>query len=46
LAVYREFAEAALQFLRQIAPKRWPDFRDSVADDFRVVDPKDFRVVA
>ena len=43
---YREFAEAALQFLRERVPRRWPEFRDSVTDNFRVIDPKDFRVLA
>jgi len=27
-------------------PKNWPDFADSVTDNFRVIDPKDFRVLA
>jgi len=45
-ASYREFAEAALAFLREKAPRRWPEFRDSVTDNFRVIDPNDFRVLA
>ena len=44
-ASYREFAEAALGCLRQHVPRRWPEFRDSVTDNFRVIDPKDFRVL-
>src|SRR4249920_258853 len=45
-ATYRKFAEATLEFLRENVPRRWPEFRDSVTDNFRVIDPKDFRVLA
>ena len=44
-ATYREFAETTLEFLRENVPKRWPQFRDSVTDNFRVIDPKVFRVL-
>jgi len=44
-ATYREFAEATLEFLREKVPKNWPDLCDSVTDNFRVINPKDFRVV-
>lgn len=44
-ASYREFAEAALQFLRKTVPTSWPELCDSVTDNFRVVNPKDFRVL-
>ena len=44
-ASYREFAEAVLAFLRERVPTRWPEFRASVTDNFRVIDPKNFRVV-
>ena len=44
-ATYREFAEAALTFLREKVPKNWPQFCDSVTDNFRVINPKDFRVL-
>ena len=27
-------------------PKCWPEFCDSVTDNFRVINPKDFRVLA
>jgi hypothetical protein len=26
-------------------PRNWAEFCDSVTDNFRVIDPKDFRVV-
>jgi transposase len=45
-ATYREFAEATLTFLREHVPKRWPEFCDSVTDNFRVINPEDFRVLA
>jgi hypothetical protein len=35
-----------LEFLRENVPRRWSEFRDSVSDNFRVIDPKDFRVLA
>jgi transposase len=44
-ASYRDFAEAVLDFLREHVPRRWPEFRDSVTDNFRVINPKDFRLV-
>ncbi|MGQ0443753.1 MAG: transposase [Beijerinckiaceae bacterium] len=45
-ATYREFAEAALKFLREKVPKNWPEICDSVTDNFGVIDPKDFRILA
>ncbi|MGH6848521.1 MAG: hypothetical protein ACREC0_14135 [Methylocella sp.] len=32
-------------FLRDNVPKNWADFCDSVTDNFRVISPKDFRVL-
>jgi transposase len=40
-----QFADAALRFLREKVPHNWPDFCDTVTDNFRVINPKDFRVV-
>jgi transposase len=40
-----QFADATLNFLRDKVPKNWNCFRDSVTDNFRVINPKDFRVV-
>lgn len=43
---YREFAEAALDFLRaKKVSKCGKKFCDSVTDNFRVVNPKDFRAL-
>ena len=44
-ATYREFADEMLEFLRVKVPIRWPEFRQSVTDNFRVINPKDFRVL-
>jgi transposase len=44
-ATARDFADATLGFLRQTVPKHWADFRDSVTDNFRIISPKDFRVI-
>jgi len=43
---YREFAEATLTFLRERVPQNWLECCDSVSDNFRVINPKDFRVLA
>jgi len=42
----RVFADAVLGFLREKVPARWADFCDSVTDNFRIIDPKTFRVLA
>lgn len=45
-ATYREFANETLDFLRKKVPKRWAEFCDSVADNFRVINPENFRILA
>ena len=40
-----QFADATLSFLRETVPRDWADFCDSVTDNFRVISPKDFRVM-
>lgn len=40
-----QFADATLNFLRHKVPKNWRSFRDSVTDNFRVINPQDFRVL-
>jgi transposase len=42
----REFAGTLLTFLREKVPQNWPELCDSVTDNFRVINPKDFRVLA
>ena len=41
-----QFADATLDFLCDKVPKNWRRFRDLVIDNFRVINPKDFWVVA
>ena len=40
-----QFADATLNFLRETVPRNWADLCDSVTDNFRVINPKDFRVM-
>ena len=44
-ATCAQFADATLSFLRDKVPSNWADLCDSVTDNFRVINPKDFRVV-
>jgi transposase len=44
-ATCAQFADATLGFLREKVPRNWPSFCDSVTDNFRVINPKDFRVM-
>jgi len=45
-ATCAQFADATLGFLREKVPRNWADICDSVTDNFRVISPKDFRVMA
>ena len=40
-----QFAEATLDFLRDQVPRRWAEFCDSVTDNFRIISPRDFRLL-
>ena len=40
-----EFAETTLEFLRDEVPRRWAEFCDLVTDNFRIISPKDFRLL-
>jgi transposase len=44
-ATCAQFADATLEFLREKVPRNWADLCDSVTDNFRVISPKNFRVV-
>ncbi len=44
-ATCAQFADATLAFLRKTVPRNWADFCDSVTDNFRIINPKDFRVM-
>jgi len=41
-----EFADAVLTFLREEVPRRFGEFASTITDNFRVIDPKEFRIVA
>ena len=45
-ATFRDFSTTALTFPRDRVPANWRDWCDEVTDNFRVIDPKDFRVLA
>lgn len=45
-ATYRAFCHAVLGFLRDDVPSQWHTLRDTVTDNFRVINPTEFRVVA
>ena len=44
-ATCAQFADATLSFLRDKVPRNWAQFCDAVTDNFRVISPKDFRVM-
>ena len=44
-ATCAQFADATLDFLRVEVPRNWADLCDSVSDNFRIISPRDFRVV-
>ena len=41
-----DFKAAVLEFLRDTVPRNWREFCDEVTDNFRVINPADFRVLA
>jgi transposase len=45
-AKFNDFCAAILTFLREDVPKNWDKYCDSVTDNFRIINPKDFRVLA
>ena len=45
-AKFRDFAEAVLGFLRKTVPQRFDEFSSTITDNFRVIDPKEFRILA
>jgi len=44
-STYKQFAEAILAFFSRTVPKEWPQFRDTVTDNFRIISFKNFRVL-
>ena len=45
-AKFRDFADAVLGFLRETVPRRFDEFSSTITDNFRVIEPKDFRILA
>jgi transposase len=42
---FRDFSAAMLSFLRDAVPKNWHTLCDEVSDNFRIINPKDFRIL-
>jgi len=45
-ATFKDFSAALLSFLREAVPRNWQAYCDDVTDNFRIIDPKNFRVLA
>jgi len=44
-ATFADFKAAILTILREDAPRKWDTYCDQVTDNFRIISPKDFRVL-
>ena len=44
-ATFDLFTEAINDFFRRRLPREWPDWRDTISDNFRVISHQDFRVL-
>jgi hypothetical protein len=44
-ATCAQFAEVTLEFLREKVPRNWPKFSCAITDNFKVIDPKKFRIM-
>src|SRR5271169_3545000 len=44
-ASFKDFSIAMLTFLRDDVPRNWDTYCDRVTDNFRIINPKDFRVL-
>jgi transposase len=42
---FKEFADTLLHFLRVEIPKNWHLYRDSITDNFRIINPDNFRII-
>jgi transposase len=42
---FADFKAAILTFLREEVPRKWDTYCDQVTDNFRIISPKDFRVL-
>ena len=45
-ATFKDFSFAMLTFLRDEVPEKWCTYCDEVTDNFRVIDPTEFRIIA
>ena len=45
-ASFKDFSRAVLTFLREKVPRNWHVYCDQVTDNFRIIDPGNFRVLA
>ena len=43
---FKDFRDAILTFLREDVPRNWRLYCDEVTDNFRIISPKDFRILA
>jgi transposase len=43
---FADFRDAILTFLREEVPRNWNLYCDRVTDNFRIISPKDFRILA
>jgi transposase len=44
-ATFKDFREAILDFLRVEVSRKWRHYCDEITDNFRIIDPKDSRVL-
>jgi hypothetical protein len=44
-ATFKDFSTSMLNFLRDGVPGNWRTYCDEVTDTFRVIDPKEFRII-
>jgi transposase len=44
-ANFNDFTEAILNFFRKTLPKNWPEFRDTVTDNFRVITQENYKLI-
>jgi hypothetical protein len=45
-ATFADFKAAILTFLREAVPRKWHTYCGKVTDYFRIISPKDFRILA
>ena len=44
-ATFNQFTEAIFDFFRKTLPEKWPELRNTVTDNFRVVSLKEYKVI-